>query len=521
MKKLSLLVVLLIALCATNTWAEGIHVVKKGECLSVIGNMYKVSWPAIQKANGLKSTIIFPGQQLLIPEPILGSGVVAKKVATTANTKVGRIWKNVGGDPYKGSPEWAINNFALPYEIKAQALKNIREEKFQWMKIGSGQNLLAVTFGRNKIWTDVETRWDSSIDYAAKDYGIGQYHVVYVPWCGNWAWWKETSLLAPPVPVTPPLLSEKPAEVPPVAPPAPPTPTPFTGVAAPKKIPPMDTWDWYVGGGNYANAHQGDKNGGWNTWTKFRYRPFRIEPSEALSIGVGAFGFLAGGKGKADQYYDYQWKEAVLGLTSKILAEHKDFDLDLGIGRLWNDGKWKGGVVTEQVDDIFLASIHGNFYSRRDQGEKWFPKTEANLEYRHPLHTDVERGEEFNNRFVEAMLTQWLYDFDVNGDKSLVVAPGFNLGGGYEWGPDDHGFLKLGPAVEISSYDNVVAGISFMNYKFQSGGQWHPIGGYISIDGAYLAWKASQIRAATESEIRNLPEDGSSKLIRNPADFLK
>ncbi len=67
--------VLALALCAA-AWrpahADGVvHVVQPGDTLYRIGLQYGVSWIDIQQANQLPSTLIYPGQQLIIP--VLGS----------------------------------------------------------------------------------------------------------------------------------------------------------------------------------------------------------------------------------------------------------------------------------------------------------------------------------------------------------------------------------------------------------------------------------------------------------------
>lgn len=47
----------------------GIHIVRPGETLSSIGALVGVPWPAIAKANGLKTPYrIYPGQELKIPQ---------------------------------------------------------------------------------------------------------------------------------------------------------------------------------------------------------------------------------------------------------------------------------------------------------------------------------------------------------------------------------------------------------------------------------------------------------------------
>lgn len=199
------IVLLVIALCAPSAWADRMHVVKEGENLSKIARVYGVRWQEIQKANGLKKTIIRAGQKLVIPEP--GTRVAPK-------TAAGRVWKKVGGNPYKGTAKWAIQHFSLPEDVKAQVLANYRQGQFNWVTIRSGQELSAVTFGRNQIWTDVTTSWDSSRLHAAQDYGVGEWRVVRVLTCGNWAWWKELPPPPPPVVEAPP--EPEPPPLPPI-----------------------------------------------------------------------------------------------------------------------------------------------------------------------------------------------------------------------------------------------------------------------------------------------------------------
>lgn len=226
MKRIIGIITLLLALGASSAWAETKHVVEKGEYLSLIGQKYGISWQSIQVANGIKNPdLIFPGQQLLIP----GKGtMVVKKVVNnkprkkaTITTTSGRIWKNVGGNKYKGTAEWAIKHFQIPEAVKAQVLTNIRNEKFDWTTVRSGQHIEAVTFGRNRIWTNVTTQWDPTRRHAAKDYGVGEYVVARVLTCGNWVWWKKevpppiqskvippVARVIPPVAAPPPIFRE-------------------------------------------------------------------------------------------------------------------------------------------------------------------------------------------------------------------------------------------------------------------------------------------------------------------------
>ena len=513
---ITFVMMLLLAASVSSAWAdEGYHTVSKGESLSEIGWHYGVHWQTIKKVNGLKSTIIHPGQRLLIPESekALWSSRIRAKKNPHITFQSHKVWKRVGSNPYQGTAQWAIKHSRLPEDVKVAVLRNIKENHFRWYEHGlqSGQHLDWMTFGKNEVSYDINTEWDPNKLYAAKDYGVAGYRVLHVEKCHNWGGWREEiPVVSPEVTLSSPMAA---TEFPNVS--------VFPSVSPAQVNKRRDTWDWYVGAGNYVSRLEGKDNNGQYAWMKFRYRPFWFDPTEKVSIGIGAFGFIAGGNGKANRYYTYDWNERVFGLTGKILAEHKDFDIDIGGGKLYNNGKWMGQKVTRQVDDILLASVHENYYARRDAGKKWWPGWEANAEGRFPFSTKVFQGQKTDNQTVTLMFTQWIYDFDVNNDKSLVITPGFNLGGGYENSSADRGFLQVGPATKIYSYDQTIAGLNILNYKFQGTGQWQPIGAYISLDGIYKAVHASMIQEATAAELNDLPADGESKLLHNPADYLK
>ena len=516
MKKfMTFVMILLLAASVSNAWAERYHIVSKGEALSRIGRYYGVHWQVIQKANGLKLTIIKPGQKLLIPEggKKEASNHVQQGKKVQKSHKMHGPWRVVGGNSYKGTAKWAIDHSRLPADVKAKVMDNIKHGKFTWYEkgIGDGQHFDWMTFGHNEVSYDINTEWDPNKLYAAKDYGVAGYRVLHVEKCHNWGGWREEIPVVSPE-VTPSSLMAA---------------TEFPNVSVFPSVSPAqinkrrDTWDWYAGAGNYVSRLEGKDNNGKYDWMKFRYRPFWFDPTQKVSIGIGAFGFIAGGNGKANKYYTYDWNERVFGLTGKILAEHKDFDIDIGGGKLYSNGKWMGQKVTHQVDDIFLISLHENYYARRDAGKKWWPGWEANIEGRFPFSTKVYNGQKTDNQTVTLMFTQWIYDFDVNNDKSLVITPGFNLGGGYENSSADRGFLQVGPATKIYSYNQTIAGLNILNYKFQGTGQWQPIGAYISLDGIYKAVHASMIQEASAAELKDLPANGESKLLHNPADYLK
>lgn len=404
----------------------------------------------------------------------------------------GKDWKP-GSAQTKVDPLTSIE-FLSAFQGLTEVQKNvirgkISQEKYEEVIIPNGWVIDEMTYSRPNGKTRIAKNLTADLSgtgilkarlYKADGVPIQFVHVFI---CNNMAVGDIRSLI--PTTVSP--KSTTPTEIKPITIPIP-IPLPAIETVSQKTEPEnvfeKDSWDWYIGAGNYRSTKEGSDNNGYYGWTKFRYRPLWIE-SENCLIGIGPFAFLAGGEGVADKDYDYGWKEGVVGLTGKILAPHKDFDVDLGIGKLWNRGKWQDVVVNKQVDKIFLVATHANFYGRRDLDKDWFAKTEANLEFRIPFDTDVKRGDEADSQVIEVCLTQWLYDFHFG---STIIAPGFNFGGGYEWGNDDEAFIKIGPALEISSHNETIAGISVMNYKFQGDGQWAPIAAYISIDGIWRAY---------------------------------
>jgi len=322
MKRLSVAVMmLLLLLSAGSAWAGKYHTVTKGECLWLIGQHYSVRWQAIQRANGLKSTTIFPGQRLLIPEE---------------NYVHGNIWRKVGGNPYGGTAKWAIDHFSLPEKVKVQVLKNIQQKKFRWSNIHSGMKITVVTFGKNRIWKNVTTRWDSTRYFATKDYGVDGYHVVKVLWCGNWAWWKE--VLLPPLPPT--HLKSAPSEKVELKPQAQPAQLP--PIFKKEKTRVSFEHELDLGGGLWQN----DSNFAKGAWWFGQYKLYLHRLEKNLSSGtwtpeIGVF--ARGDLGKTDA--DYHWNNWGIGPQ---------------IGLMWNGITEEG--YPQQVQIMFRTlweHLHG------------------------------------------------------------------------------------------------------------------------------------------------------------------
>lgn len=534
-----------------------IHKVEKGETLSSISLRHKVKPGDIKKMNSCIESIhvikigwslIIPSQEMVtamngasdgVEVKNLGDVKIEKKKPQTVSAKKllpvdiyipGEVGvrqgmystENIGRAPTKMVLEKAFSKLLLPERVKAKLKVMVAEGRGVDGFIEPEDKFL-MTYGSDGVF-DATLKHHSNL--AATQYlfeldGI-IYDVRFIWYCKNWTRYQEKKkIVSPPIVPETPKVKSPPVDVPPgiemIIPPITKAPPAKWKTSGP------DNWDWYVGAGNYRSRIEGDDNHSHYEWTKYRNRPLWYKPDEnslgIKNIGFGFVGFLSGGEGIAAKHYDYKWKEAALGLTTKVYAKNSDYDFDAMMGRLWNEGTWMGTGGNKQVDDFILLSAHGNFYRELDDPEsKWFKKSELNGEGRFPFRTKVKRGEKANNRVIEANYVQWIYEFNLGENDSFNLSPGFNLGGGYEWSNDDEAFAKTGPAIELASYNNVIAGISVMNYKFQGKGQWHPISGYVSIDGTWRAYEASQITGGiSEKELNGLE---GSKVLVDPAKYL-
>ncbi|KKP67099.1 MAG: Glycoside hydrolase family 25 [Candidatus Moranbacteria bacterium GW2011_GWE1_35_17] len=567
-RKVLWLVNLLAVMLLASVASAEVYTVKKGDTLSGIANKYGVKISRITEANNAIITNVNDikvGWKLKIPdkptvevapkktdETIIETGdkkveikktasvkVAAKKIETRKSSQVSRTLppakeyihgmmglqkkfydtKNIGRAPTTMSNDKAFSKILLPPSVKEKLKLAIARGEGVDSFVNPGDQFL-MTYGQEGVG-DFTLRHHSqlaAVRYLIEDGGL-VYDLRLIDWCKNWTRYREF----PPA-IEPPQYQAPPTEIPaPQLPPGIDKVIPPVVKAPPSEKPCLDNWDWYLGGGNYYSRVGGKDNNGGYGWTKYRNRPCPLwfEPGENVlgikNVGLGFVVFLAGGDGIAAKYYDYNWKEIAGGVTAKVYAEHSDYDFDLMIGRLWNEGSWRDNKDRDQIDDFFLASIHANVY-RDDPDALWLHKYELNAEGRFPFRTKMKEGSKVNNRVVEGTYTQWIYKFKLGEDDSLNLSPGFNFGLGYEWSAEEEEFIKIGPAVEFSSYGNVVAGASIMNYKTNNGGQWHPISGYVSIDGAYRAYEASQITSVSEEDLKGL--ENGSKLLANPADYL-
>ncbi len=482
---------LLFLLPSVNSEAAEYYRVQKGDCLSAIGVNLGIKWQKIARINNIQSPyVIYPEQKLSLQA----------ETNEKSEQKEWRPYRRVGANPYQNTWQWALENFNLPENIKKKIRQNIQKDKFSWFDL-AGQKIQQMVSGKNQILNRLICQWDKTHLYAAKDYGCDGYHYIFILKCGNWAWWQE-DIKAKVKEVR--KMESKPAK----SKKLPPVPV-FEPVEEREKVKFENEFDLYLGGGIYDSVHFSRTDGRYG-WAKGRWRPIKLNLSKGMDLGLGFFGFGALGSGR-DTDYNYDWDQWNLGLTAKLTGKSWDADFDYGLlGRLINKGDI-GLYQSKQVDSLDLRyfSAHLNLYGRRDRGEKWFPKTELNFEGRWPRNLSHEHSWDgrylepnpYDNRNLELMLTQGIYDFEF-GDN-MMLTPGFNLGVGRAFGLEQD-YYQLGPRIALTWHDQDIASLSFLNYKEMLGGdgdQWHWLSGWISVDGLVSAYKASRITQATTKDL--------------------
>lgn len=470
--------------------------VRKGDTLIKIAKKFRMHWQVLYSLNrdviGKNPNRIFPGQSLKMPN----KGVFH--------------WGNPGADPYGNrSIKKAFDGFNLSLAVKEKAYRAVMETKGELGEIKPGQMINQMWFGRG-LANNVLAAFPSPIE--ARIWRVeheGYLYAIYRPTiCANWSWMVEEIIhkekaipekeaLGESTPVQEKELSEFKSESKKVFPSVP--------VADGDIIDGRRLFDLYAGGGMYDNF---EDHSGTYYWTKARYKPFNYELGDGMSGNWGVFGTYALGEGN-DNGFGYDWNRYALGLTTSVIGKSKDFDVDFGIGQQFNDGS-QGLYRSEQKDNIFLISAHSNFYERRDAGELWFPKVEANLELILPFDRDHEHSwngqalspDPFNNRYAEVMVTQYVYDFKFK--NGVRITPGVNYGVSNEYGGGGDGasyFYQVGPAAALSYKGNDVLKLSVMNFKDglseHRDQQWQIFSLSLDIGGSLRAVKAAGIKEIT------------------------
>ena len=275
------------------------------------------------------------------------------------------VWKTVGGNPYKGTARWAIDHFSFPKKIKTQVLENIQQGKFRWVDIHSGMKISAVTFGQNKIWKKVLTQWDLTRLFAAKDYGVGKYHVVKVLWCGNWAtWWKSlpesTNLRVTKAPISPIKVKPKPQPAP-ILPP----------IFKKEKTRVIFEHELDAGGGLWWNKNNSIRGQWWYAQYKIYLHQMERYLADLAAGGtlipeIGVF--TRGDLGKTDA--GYKWNNWGIGpeagsMWSGLTATGYPQSSQLVFRMLWEHCHGKNSSSSYHKDeDHFLLGYYGEYIRR-------------------------------------------------------------------------------------------------------------------------------------------------------------
>lgn len=339
--------------------------------------------------------------------------------------------------------------------------------------------------------------------------------------CGNITMTPTSDLPKPKRDLPGPVLEEPgpgPADKPPIA------------EEPPEQLPPSETepekkcegcgGDLYIGAGVYTESHPEQDAKGYYTWVKARYRPLGYSLiKDHIDMCVGGFFYGAFGQGYSEDY-KYRWYEYSIGPSVKFIdrKHHWDADIDAGLwGALYSDG-YVDLFESDQVDRTLTLGLHVNYYARRVENKKWFPRVEFNLDTRFTYDTTVEQkwdGELLNpkstdNRRAEVNFDIGIYDININ--DAIRITPGFNIGFGHSFSENDN-FFQIGPNVRFSLYDKDIFHLNILNYKEMlngDGDQWHPISGWIAPSEMVSAYRAYKTRVATANDINLRRNDKDS-----------
>jgi LysM repeat protein len=347
-KVVASLVMFLVATLFSSVVFAG-YTVKAGDTLSGIAKKNGVTLSILKSANPQikNANHILIGQSIYLPEK--GMQAVAKTKPVSID---GMIWKRVGADPYQGTAEWAIDHFDIPVSVKEATLRNIATGNFQWVNVENGQKLGSVTFGKNRIATNVLTEWGKNQEYAARNFGVGDYVVARVLWCGNFVWWKKQSVLSeiPQKKETPGESKIEPfgqTKLPPI----------FKEVPVEKKCVTSEH-EFDAGGGiwrNQDNSSRGD-------WWFLQYKWYL----ESCENQIRAFGgtltpvvgvFAKGDRGNTDAGYDWN-----------------NFGIGPQAGFMWNGQTVKG--YPQQIQ-FMLRAIY--FYMHGENGWSGYSKEQEHI----------------------------------------------------------------------------------------------------------------------------------------------
>jgi LysM repeat protein len=479
------------------------YVVKRGDTVYGISKRFKVSQKRLVEINNIADpSLIRIGREIRIPSDRMPPETSEKERPVQASKKKQEAfyWKNPGANPFTDEPRnvvhlrRALELFGFSSSEATEVAEEFELTSPRKSYLQRGDKLLKMAFGKNRVEGPVICAFEGKEPvhfYTTPTLDKAGYALVVPEACGNYSLIKSESKPAP-----------KPQKRISKTPPPPKEAHPFPAVPAHPGVPDkeeerleVNKFEAYMGGGIDEPVHASGHNE--HIWAKARYYPLWTKAG-SLDLGLGIFGYGALGSGR-DRDYSHDWRRWSIGPSLKVVGNHWDADLDLGVGAIYSDGE-EGRYESEQKDKIYHVSAHSSFYKRRNEGKNWFPETSVGADVTVPYKTDHDHSWDGNelepnpwdNQHIEFSLKQGIYDFDLNGFR---LTPEIHAGVGHSWG-EEADFYKIGPAVSAGYEGYDVLTVSALNYQEYLGSdadnlQW--FGLTLDVGNAYRAWKASRI----------------------------
>jgi len=306
---------------------------------------------------------------------------------------------DMGSDPYTGTAQWAINNFNLPKELKAQILKNIRNNIFSWHELENGQLIEEMTHGKNQITRKRMCQWPNDQLYAAKDYGADDYHVVRILECRNWAWWQESKKIILPEEIVAPL-----------------KPTAISEAYKPISFQPakrkskffLELSHWEFSSGAFKERFT-DHTNVYGRWHVLTWYPLVYQDSRGWKHQFGLAAENLWWKGQTGTKFSFEGgKDLMLGPSYKLNTQNTETYARLTFGEREDEGFIHNSRI---VEESFRLNDK-EFKIKRKIREKYWMKQNTDIL---SLYLSHERSSK--RKWFRKIRIYTLLDFDVDGAK--------------------------------------------------------------------------------------------------------